>query len=202
MKASDYLKFYRAFVSLYGAITSDEAYKIIKNYYPKTNKIEFLKDLKSRSRKRTVDYAVYQFAGPNFLIVHDLMTFEQINKMLESHIDKPFYVPESVDDFLKYSDPGYIEENDAFNILYDYLKKLYKDDKKAYLDATVIAYQIKVDMRIEASVDLIQETYQFKDEKDIEDFIKIYSIVNNNTKKQSNSGHSPNELKIIASAKK
>ena len=56
MKPKEFRLCYLAFKNLYGAIISDDAFNILKKYYPSLTKSEFNKDLKDRTTKQTRDY--------------------------------------------------------------------------------------------------------------------------------------------------
>lgn len=91
-----FLKIYRALVNLYGAIVTDDAYPIIKKYYPNILKRDLYKDLKKRVNKFTRWYAVYRTTGHNYLIASEFMSFEDVDLLFGEQINKPRYIPDTL----------------------------------------------------------------------------------------------------------
>ena len=57
--AKQYREFYVACVNLYGAIDSDDAFIVLKKYFPDAKKEDFLKDIKTRVDKFTREYTMW-----------------------------------------------------------------------------------------------------------------------------------------------
>ncbi len=196
MKASDFLKCYKALVHLYDAILTDDAYIILKKYYPSLLKKELYADLKNRVGKLTKYYAVYNTDDHNYLICNDLMDFDDVKNMFSCQSGKPYYIPESLDEFLAYAEPSYCEENDAFKIMETHMIKVFKFDKiKANIFTKIMVHRIQNCVRLQESVDDIERHYQFKNEDDIMMFARAYQILNNNTRMAVHKGHTPLEIR-------
>lgn len=199
MKASELLKCYKALVHLYDAIMTDDAYLILKRYYPNLLKKELYADLKTRVGKLTRYYAVYTTDDHNYLICNDFMNFDDVNNMFSWQEGKSYYIPETLEEFLAYAEPTYVEENDGFKIMENHMIKVFKFDKvHADVLTKIMVARIQNGFRLQESVDDIERYYEFKNQDDIMMFARAYQILNNNTRMASNKGHTPLELSAEA----
>ena len=113
MKAKEFRMCYLAFKNLYGAIISDDAFDILKKYYPDLTKSEFNKDLKDRSTKATRDYMVYRTTDRKYLIADEFYDFEDVDKLFEKQTGKDYYIPENLEKFLFYAYDMYLYNENA-----------------------------------------------------------------------------------------
>lgn len=195
MKPSEFLKIYKALVNLYGAIVTDDAYPIIKKYYPNILKKDLYKDLKKRVNKFTRWYAVYRTTGHNYLIASEFMSFDDVDCLFGEQMNKPRYVPDTLEEFLRYSEPTYVEENGAFDIAKQYLIDVLNfEPNKAYIETILMVGRIRNGLRLQDTINAIEKDYTFKDENDVIEFVRIYQLLNNNTRLIENCGHTPSEL--------
>ncbi|MBR3167184.1 MAG: hypothetical protein IKF18_00670 [Erysipelotrichaceae bacterium] len=103
MKPSEFRKFYLTFVELYGAIGSDDAFAIMKRFFPKLLKKEMYADMKSRTGKKTRGYCILPTDGRRFAVCEENSDEEDLAHIFFDHRDLPFYVP---DDLQEYWDIG------------------------------------------------------------------------------------------------
>lgn len=196
MKASEFLKCYKALVHLYDAILTDDAYLILKKFYPALLKKELYADLKNRVGKLTKYYAVYTTDDHNYLICNDFMDFDDVNNTFSWQKGKQYYIPETLDEFLAYAEPSYCEENGAFKVMETHMIKVFKFDKiKANIFTKMMVSRIQNGFGLQESVDDIERYYQFKNEEDILAFARAYQVLNNNTRMAVHKGHTPLEIR-------
>ncbi len=84
MQAKLFAKAYRCLVHFYGVINEQDAFCVLKSYYPTLRKSEFLQDLKERSRRRTRGYAIVDLGrARHFLIAMDNLNEEELLHALQ-----------------------------------------------------------------------------------------------------------------------
>ena len=110
MKPKDFRNCYLSFVQLYGAIFSDDASNIIKIYFPDLKKSELINDLRSRCDKLTRGYAIIKAVKGKYVICDELYDYDDLDKLFDRQTDKPFFIPKTYEEFLKYQDYSFWEE--------------------------------------------------------------------------------------------
>ena len=205
IKTKQYREFYLACIRLYGLIDSNNAFALFKHYYPDAKKMDFIKDLKSRLLTFSQDYCIWKTGKRNtYLITSAMMDEEEIDNLIELQYDKPFYVPDSYEEFLNctsYQDWKKDNEKEV-NSLINVLKKCHKDRSLSEIEITVsVLYE---DIRDASSVnDVDPITLALKrllvwgyemNQKQIEQIANYLIKLSNNMRYPSNRGYTPSEL--------
>ncbi len=187
---------YKAFANLYGAILSDDAYFILKKYYPDLKKSELTQSLKEKNRIKTLGYMVFKTEKNNkYVIANQYFDFERIGSVLSQTYIKQYYIYDNVDDFLKYSDSAYCEATKEYIMLYSYLQN------SIHLDlAEINKWFNKVLFYNRTNIGDMQSiisvlNYKFDNQNQIFEFLKLYQNFINNLRIPDNLGHTPMELK-------
>ena len=205
IKPKQYREFYLACIRLYGLIDSNNAFALFKHYYPDAKKMDFIKDLKSRLLTFSQDYCIWKTVKRNtYLITTAIMDEEEIDNLIELQDDKPFYVPDTYDEFLNCTSyQNYKKDNEKeVNSLINVLKKCHKDRSLSEIKITVsVLYE---DIRDASSVnDVDPITLALKrllvwgyemNQKQIEQIANHLIKLSNNMRYPSNRGYTPSEL--------
>ena len=199
-----YYQFYIGCINLYGVIDTDNAFVIFKKYYPSATKKEFLQDIRNRNGKYTKKYTIWTTSKQNlYLIVDDWFNEEDIDNILYIQSDKPFYIPNTIEEFINVSSFEYWNTTNSgpistlSNILFEYnghnkqiiIKTIF--DWIRYLSIKPITNSLE-----EIINRLIRWGYVFNEE-DFESIVELLQDIWNNTKLQCNRGYSPIELREL-----
>ena len=209
ISAKTFRESYLSLGHLYGAIYSDDAFKILKGYYPELTKSKLLADLKSRTEKNyTLGYRVFKVSDPEtgrilpkqYLICGEIFTDKEIDLILDSAYGKPFYTP-PLETFKKYSDRWFRENQSEF----DQIVRFFLDHTKPgeqtismpdtfyerhFKSCDSIYYSEKLEI-------ILSNPFfgrSFQNERDVKRFFNMLMRLLNNTKCPSNRGYSPNEI--------
>lgn len=197
MKASELRKIYLASVHLYGTITSAQLYKLITHYELDVTKEQLLKDLATRVDKLTNNYYVGKKSKNSFFLVDTSFSNEEFNDLLVAKRGKPFYYPPTYEDFLKYSDLNYFDENakKAFDKLSRFLAKN-SNLEKIFVPFVAEAFISKLTYYgFNDAIELFKNMkFSFDKESDVDKFFEILSDASNNLRIPSNNGFTPLEM--------
>lgn len=205
IKTKQYREFYLACIRLYGLINSNNAFLIFKHYYSDAKKMDFIKDLKSRLLTFSQDYCIWKTGKRNtYLITSAIVDEEEIDNLIELQDDKPFYVPDSYDEFLNctYYQKWKKDNEKEVHSLINVLKNCHKDRSLSEIEITVsVLYE---DIRDASSVnDVDPITLALKrllvwgyemNQKQIEQIANHLIKLSNNMRYPSNRGYTPSEL--------
>ena len=130
----------------------------------------------------------------NYFVYISIMVSDNFLKELELRKDKPYYTPNK-DELLKYIDTNYFEVNKEYEELLGFLKKIYWRKTKAENVCREIKYICKSLKSIE-NLPLFIERWRIpmKNEKQLDEFIRLVTDLANNTRVWENNGFTPNEL--------
>lgn len=208
LKAKEYREFIMGCVKLYGVIDSNDAFTILKKYYPEATKKEFLIDLKERNQKLTKDYIIWSTSKRNlFLLTTDRIDDEEIDNLIDAQLDKPFYVPKTYEGFVKAASfETFKKENEKTVAKFiKILANAHKDKniKQAELSISII-YEDLRDLDRMKDFDPMQFAfrrlslwgYEFTRES-IESFLSALQELINNIRYPANRGYTPKELRRI-----
>ena len=198
-----------AMAKLYGVIHSDEIIKVLKTYYPEINKDDIMHYLRMLDGKYRFDYFVARITDERgkFFLVDSFIERKTDNLVIQERHGKPLYIPDSVDELLKYRGNCYMVEteiqvyNNFRTYLYNHLK--IKNNKKkdieierfiefTYMNIKNGSFLIDKDFNA-----YIQEELNVDGEKDVE-FQKIFFTLIYFTKLYTNKGYSQFELDLIS----
>ena len=101
MKPSEFRKFYLTFVELYGAIYSDDAYEIMKRFFPKLLKKEMYADMKSRVDKMTRGYLIRRTDTRKYVVCSEWHDDDDLDEIFQQHANIPFYVVDDLEEYWK-----------------------------------------------------------------------------------------------------
>lgn len=190
MKEKDLVCFYKIFANLYGAILDSDAFDIIKRFYPDFTYEEFHKDLKKRAKKFDRSYSVRKWDKDSY-VIKDALSIKEIRSLFILQENKPFYVPNSLEEYKKYI--YYMNVNKHTNPI---LKKISKLCEK-YFDfydlnfAKTLAFAVAEDIQSyvlqhidsqEALRRLNSRNGIYFSEFDRSEFIKLYHELMDNTR--------------------
>ncbi len=102
--------------------------------------MDFIKDLKSRLLAFSQDYCIWKTGKRNtYLITSAITDEEEIDNLIELQEDKPFYVPDSYEEFLNCTSyQNWKKDNEKeVNSLINVLKKCHKDKSLSEIEITV-----------------------------------------------------------------
>ena len=120
--------------------------------------------------------------------------------MLKMQEGKPYYIPDR-EELLKYADDLYIEENESFKNMLNYMiTKLKIEESEAYDYCAEIQLQIRCSSMPSEIISECERTgLSFRNKKQAEGFIKHLMEMFNNTRIPENRGYTPNEIFSITS---
>ena len=209
IKTKQYREFYLACIRLYGLIDSNNAFLIFKHYYSDAKKMDFIKDLKSRLLTFSQDYCIWKTGKRNtYLITSAMMDEEEIDNLIELQYDKPFYVPDSYEEFLNCASyRNWKKDNEKeVNSLINVLKKCHEDRSLSEIEITVsVLYEDIRDSDKIKDIDpitlalkrLLVWGYEMN-QKQIEQIANHLIKLSNNMRYPSNRGYTPSELKKMS----
>lgn len=133
----------------------------------------------------------------NDYFVHEaIMEFDEFGVQLKKRAGKPFYIPEQKE-LLKYKDDFYFEINKEYKDLLKYVTKHFFDGNEEQAEILVEDIQgyCQQDFSLNAIFDIFNDRdVSFKDEKQVNEVLKLGMDLANNTRLWENNGHTPNEL--------
>ena len=207
MKKNEFNKCYKYFAYMFGAIHSDDAYLIMRLYFPSLLKKDMYIDLKERYDKEPRDYQVVKTTNNKYIICQKHYTYEDLDRLFAIQADKPYFFPYSYNDLAYYlNEDDFMDNNeelikDFLHYLVDHLPSHMSEEEKTEKGIRLIfdlhqVFHHSIDMmRIQEIVDYLEHNkVKFKSEKDINTFMKIYQQFVNNTRTISNRGYTPLEL--------
>ena len=205
LKAKQYREFIMGCINLYGLIDSNDAFKILKTYYPDATKKEFLEDLKERNHKYTKDYSIWATSKRNvYLITFDRIDDEEIDYLIGLQNDKPFYVPQKYEQFLKAASYETFK-NENKKLINGFIKFLANNHMKhnSHLaDVTLsVLYEDIRDMDKIKDINPVEIClkrlnlweYNINDDN-IEEYVLHLQEMMNSIRYYANRGHTPKEL--------
>lgn len=209
MKPKEFRTIYLAFSNLYGAIYSDDAYLIMKYYFPSLKKKEMYQDMKSRKDKFTRGYEVVGTTDSKYVIKADYLSFDDLDRLFAFQGDKPFYYPETFEEMESYSNSDYwfTDNKKTLDMLSDFLDKRIdvKDETKRAINVIAIIYMIRIyiesidHLNTQQYFDLLEERgVKLKSSKDGIEFMRMFQTLNNNTRHITNRGFTPTELSNLS----
>lgn len=196
-KSNNVSKYIKAMVNLYGVITPTEALDIY-NYYNPAKKMKLENFLKYVIFTQAMRKEVFIFED---LIYAEYIEFsyddplEFIIDILHHREGKPFYLP-SKEEFEKYQFDEYFEANIALTKLSTFIKNKLTNKREADELYKAILTLIRADESNNELFKLVSNfDVMFSSEDELRGFIELLVVINNNSRKWYNAGHSPMEIK-------
>lgn len=202
MKSSQLRKFYLAFVYYYGAIYSDEAYKIIKGFYPDFKKETLINDLKKRVEKMTRQYMVLETTDDRYVICNEIYDDHDLDELFYQQGNKPFFVEKDLDTYLDEIGLDFPKEYE--DLRKHLVKNIKADDKKTkeqLAEIYLIMFFVKVRNSLggqDALNEMIQEALDLCNYEGLDEAKKLIDLIAkayNNTGMITNRGYSPMEMR-------
>ena len=193
--------FYKTCANLYGAIYSDEAFDILKKFFPDFLKRDFIEDLKQRFGVRHKGYKIIKISSKyKYFITHEYCNSGDIDCILEDGKGIPYFIPsDNFEEFIKYSDlkVSAAEEHRAISIYKRNLDKLvpsYTDEQKEQLITMIFMYDYTKHY-LDDLIFLIDEGKlpEIPEDK-FADLTNFVDDIYNNKRLFENRGHTINEI--------
>lgn len=201
LKAKDFRKCYKSLIKLYGAIISDDIFKILKHYYPDLKKRDLNADLKTRCDKSTRGYVVYRTNDRKYLLTNDMMTFPMVDALFQKQEGKSFYIPDTLKEFLAYGD-----FDEWLNNLDDIHQEVKEKLESILSEEDIIKFLFMCGTNTEytkdSPLDSFKEDMDFMEIKynaEDEDFLVFcYNLLLINTRYPVHKGHTPLEMFVLS----
>ena len=132
IKQEEYNNLFKAMSNLYGIITSDEIYYLLKHYYEDITREEVEEELKKLMDNPVKDYVIRKIPnkkdGKLYLIINVLDEI-YIRRIINQRNDKILYVPKTKEDILKYTNDVYMTSNEEefYSQMVKFLEKRNKE---------------------------------------------------------------------------
>ena len=204
VSAKELREAYICLSNLYGAIYSDDAFKILKRYYLNLTPKAYESDLRKRAaREYNIGYSVVETDKEGvYLIYKQTLTDEEIDEIIEEGYEKPFYVP-PFEVFRKYINPSFRENQREIDRVVDYIMYKTKPRSDKFDDGFLrIVYDALLkdvtpkNMNHFLKVITEDENFGrvFNSIDELNAFMAPFNKLVNNTKIYTNRGYSPLEL--------
>jgi hypothetical protein len=200
MNKSTLRKYYLAFCNLYGAINSENALLIMKQYKETITKAELEKDLEDRWLKNTTGYGVVKTTQSGYIIALPFYfngpQCSNLHKLFANQEAKMPYLPENKEEFLKFSDYDYIEPDVHTDKMRKFLTSILKD-------IGVVATQLfcmfsKPNEPFWKFNDAMNELCPYLLNDHLLEFLKYYLEYTNNIRRADNIGFTPHEMSTMS----
>lgn len=194
--------FYKTCANLYGVIYSDDAFDILKTFFPKYLKKDFIKDLKERWNSGHRGYNIVKVTGKTkyFITFEYCDDDEIIDYILQEAKDKPYFIPEGdFDNFIKYSNKEVSAKDellamDEFKNDLDNITPDYNDLQKARI-ITMLFYFERLDDYLHELSHLIEtKVLPPINEEGLRKIAQHLMNVFNNRRLFENRGYTPAEM--------
>lgn len=181
---------------LYGLVHKNKVVEIFNQQNEEKVELDFIETIIKEKRQFLLNDE-YITIHNNYFVYISIMVSDNFLKELELRKNKPYYTPYK-DELLKYIDINYFEVNKEYEELLDFLKKIYWRKTKAEKVCREIKYICKSLKSIE-NLPLFIEKWKvpMKNQKQLDEFIRLVTDLANNTRVWENNGFTPNELEKI-----
>ena len=189
-----------AAVNLYGVIDQADFVEIFNSQNERKTDIDEMFPILFRFVSRNIGYCFWE----EYIVSDEFEEddFNEVEYYVKTAAAKPRYVPDK-EDFLEYSDWGYVEETPQLLKLQSFLCKNIKssgdDDCDAKVDEIVekIYFASMREARPQEYIDIIEKQEVYLKESKIRTFIELTTDLRNNVRMWLNNGHTPNELAVL-----
>ena len=204
MKEKDFAKILRCFANLYGVILDEDAYQILKGYYPGLKSNEFKKELSLRARHFTKGYSIRPIEGKDaYVIGNDELSDEQYGLILTVGAHYRFKIL-PLEEFLLYSDKKNLPDASLYKMVACFCEFHSDLEKYPFADRNYYAKWIKDHLLFngyETIKKLLFEDgiYGFHAKEGMETIYFLHDLaeVNNDTRMYLLRGHAPNDFKVL-----
>lgn len=183
----------RAAVNLYGIISRDEFVEIFSGQNSDQTSEDEIYTLLLPLVLKSGWYCFYKDNIVHYCFFDD---FDQADYLLKYQADKPRYVPQK-DEFLKYIDEDYTDNDHLWNVL-RFMRDAFGYDKDTTQAYEEIKNYIIFDDVVKKLGSILDE-YNFlcSDEDQVQELINLIMVAKNNTRIWENKGYKPDELMEI-----
>lgn len=190
-------KYARAAVSLYGAVSLEQFYKIYRHYKGDEKTINTAKFIACINDSQ-VRFQTYWSDDEN--LYSDFFDFNGLDHTLLSEIlfsDKPYYLPAKAE-FMNYSDVTFEADHPELDAMMAFLMPFGKMNEDRWDDLRIsINYSIEFGRLQDTLDELDRANVHFNSDKDIEKFMPLYMRLANSTRLWVNRGHTPDEIRNL-----
>lgn len=203
MKKNELRTLYLSGIRLYGYLLDTDIFNILDHYGIEVDKETIYKDLADRYKRKN-DYQIYYMSlgKKRFALLPFDGDDDLVQKLAKAKGNKPFYYPKRYEDFIKYADEDYFDENQslALDELSRFLNSKFKIDDKSKLYG--LAFYI-IDILetsfggegLYTAIDVLDRyDLHFDSEKDIEKYVALLQKTANNLRTPYNNGFTPHEM--------
>lgn len=198
-----------AMVNLYGIIHSDEIIKILQCYYPEIDKKDIMHYLKVVNNLYRADYFVAKIKNERgkFFLVNSFIEGENDTEIIRERTNKPLYIPDTVEELLKYRESDYFNEKETivYNNLRSFLYKYYKPYKETKKPEKINQFINFIHFNIKSGLYITNQTFKKEITTEIQvskenllEAKKVFEDILLETKMFVNKGYSLNELELIS----
>lgn len=137
----------------------------------------------------------YIYVHGHYFVHETIIAFNDFDKYMREKAGKPYYIPKK-NELLKYKDEFYFERTKQYKDLLRYISDLLKGDRQR---AEELCEDIVSMCQIESSIKSIFDTIYwhdiaFKDDRQVDEVMKLVMDLANHTRIWSNNGYTPYEL--------
>lgn len=187
----------RAAVSLYGAVSLEQLYKIYRHYEGDEKTMIAAKFIACINDSQ-IRFQTYWSDDEN--LYSDFFDYNALDQTLLSEIlfsDKPYYLPAKAE-FLNYSDVTFEAAHPELDAMMAFLMPFGKMSEDQWDDLRFsISYSIEFGRLQDTLDELDRANVHFKSDKDIEKFMPLYMRLVNSTRLWVNHGHTPDEIRNL-----
>ena len=180
-----------ALTSLYGQVSVEVVTKVYNGQ--NEEQIDF-EDVESYLYEDLSEQYVYGYRDH---FVHEAITeHKEFKSLRKKKADKPYYIPDK-EELLKYADMAYYEKPKQYHDLLKYAQNNFfnGDYEKAEMLTQNIRWECIDGIIIQRVFDIFNRfEINFKDEKQINEVLKLVMDLANNVRLWENNGHTPNEI--------
>lgn len=185
----------RAAAALYGAISLSKLHEIYVHYNGVVDQVAFWESVHDAQQR---SQSFWVFDGHLFL---DYFDVGDLNSFFLSEIldqEKPYYLPE-FSEFIKYAEPDFEPESKHLDEMMTFLHKFAKLSEEQWDDLRdEVLYSVELGELRETLEVLDLRNIFFETQRDIDNFMKRYVPLVNNTRIWANHGFTPDELRKLS----
>jgi len=204
-KHKEYLKYYHAFINLYGVISLKKAYDMLFDFEVSFSMEDMKKDIELRNKKD--DGILFIPYRDTYLIANAVFAsrkdkFEMMYDILKCQNNQPLYHPASLNTLLKYRDDTYIEKGIFYPQMIKFLRQYTPVDSglTPELAAINLDFMSKVSCSYDDVKKLFYDAAGFPQDKKISKRFKgTFFFFDSNRRKWKNGGWSDFELDLLRS---
>ena len=156
--------------------------------------------MSKRFDKNALDYYVLKDSKNHYGVFKDNIDEETFDAIIVEQRDKPTYLPNSFEDFLKFSDLNYFDKNESIHrekLANFFSKQTKSGSSSAYIFAGIVMMFMRTE-KFQEIFKHLEDMHLLPDnENDLQELLTLISNAYNNTRMPSNNGFTPIELRNL-----